>query len=288
MSLPEDSFNGTLRLTEQGEILSDRYDNPHIASRHLEQLAWAVLSKVSQDASVLSDTSKETMQELADHSRVSYRQFVDHPGFPDFYRHVTPINAIEKLPIGSRPSKRRSGDKVENLRAIPWVFSWTQCRCLIPAWFGIGTACKQFKDSGRFDALQDMYNEGTFFKAIVDNAALALAKTNMPVFSRYAQLGAELEGGPELIAMITSEYENTLAAILELTGSEQLLEKISWLQRSIQVRNGYVGPLNLLQIELMKRSASASENDSPDYIADLDYQTQLTIKGVSTGMRGTG
>ena len=88
--------------------------------------------------------------------------------------------------------------------------------------------------------------------------------------------------------MITSEYENTLAAILELTGSEQLLEKISWLQRSIQVRNGYVGPLNLLQIELMKRSASASENDSPDYIADLDYQTQLTIKGVSTGMRGTG
>ena len=288
LSLPEDSFNGTLRLTEQGEILSDRYDNPHIASRHLEQLAWAVLSKVSQDASVLSDTSKETMQELADHSRVGYRQLVDHPGFPDFYRHVTPINAIEKLPIGSRPSKRRSGDKVENLRAIPWVFSWTQCRCLIPAWFGIGTACKQFKDSGRFDALQDMYNEGTFFKAIVDNAALALAKTNMPVFSRYAQLGAELEGGSELIAMITSEYENTLAAILELTGSEQLLEKIIWLQRSIQVRNGYVGPLNLLQIELMKRSASASENDSPDYIADLDYQTQLTIKGVSTGMRGTG
>ena len=288
LSLPQDSFSGTLRLTEQGEILSDRYDNPHIASRHLEQLAWAVLSKISDDSAVVSEPWRETMQELADLSRVGYRSLVDHPGFPDFYRHVTPINAIEKLPIGSRPSKRRQGDKVENLRAIPWVFSWTQCRCLIPAWFGIGTACKQFIDAGKIETLRKMYEEWTFFKAIVDNAALALAKTNMPVFSRYAQLGAQLEGGSELIELINLEYENTLQAILTLTDSEQLLDKVSWLQRSIQVRNGYVGPLNLLQIELMKRSAEASENDSPDFLSDLEYQTQLTIKGVSTGMRGTG
>ena len=288
LSLPEDSFNGTLRLTEQGEILSDRYDNPHIASRHLEQLAWAVMSKISDDSTTDSSPWRETMQQLADRSRARYRSLVDHPGFPDFYRHVTPINQIEKLPIGSRPSKRRSGDKVENLRAIPWVFSWTQCRCLIPAWFGIGAACKQFQDAGEFATLKKMYNEFTFFKAIVDNAALALAKTNMPVFSRYAQLGAGLEGGAELIEMIEREYENTLEVILKLTGSEQLLDKVSWLQRSIDVRNGYVGPLNLLQIELMKRCAAASEDDSPEYLSDLDYQTQLTIKGVSTGMRGTG
>ena len=288
LSLPEDSFNGTLRLTEQGEILSDRYDNPHIASRHLEQLAWAVMSKISDDSTTDSSPWRETMQQLADRSRARYRSLVDHPGFPDFYRHVTPINQIEKLPIGSRPSKRRSGDKVENLRAIPWVFSWTQCRCLIPAWFGIGAACKQFQDAGEFATLKKMYNEFTFFKAIVDNAALALAKTNMPVFSRYAQLGAGLEGGAELIEIIEREYENTLEVILKLTGSEQLLDKVSWLQRSIDVRNGYVGPLNLLQIELMKRCAAASEDDSPEYLSDLDYQTQLTIKGVSTGMRGTG
>ena len=288
LSLPEDSFNGTLRLTEQGEILSDRYDNPHIASRHLEQLAWAVLSKISDDSIVDISPWQDTIQQLADRSRLGYRQLVDHPSFPDFYRRVTPINQIEKLPIGSRPSKRRKGDKVENLRAIPWVFSWTQCRCLIPAWFGIGSACKQFVDAGEFDILQRMYDEWTFFKAIIDNAALALAKTNMPVFSRYAQLGADLEGGSELIEMINAEYENTLAAILQLTGSEQLLDKVSWLHRSIDVRNGYVGPLNLLQIELMKRCAAASEDDSPEYLSDLDYQTQLTIKGVSTGMRGTG
>ncbi|MAT12288.1 MAG: phosphoenolpyruvate carboxylase [Rhodopirellula sp.] len=288
LSLPEDSFNGTLRLTEQGEILSDRYDNPHIASRHLEQLAWAVLSKISDDSIVDISPWQDTIQQLADRSRLGYRQLVDHPSFPDFYRRVTPINQIEKLPIGSRPSKRRKGDKVENLRAIPWVFSWTQCRCLIPAWFGIGSACKQFVDAGEFDMLQRMYDEWTFFKAIIDNAALALAKTNMPVFSRYAQLGADLEGGSELIEMINAEYENTLAAILQLTGSEQLLDKVSWLHRSIDVRNGYVGPLNLLQIELMKRCAAASEDDSPEYLSDLDYQTQLTIKGVSTGMRGTG
>ncbi len=288
LSLPEDSFNGTLRLTEQGEILSDRYDNPHIASRHLEQLAWAVLSKVSDDSIMDISPWQDTIQQLADRSRLGYRQLVDHPSFPDFYRRVTPINQIEKLPIGSRPSKRRKGDKVENLRAIPWVFSWTQCRCLIPAWFGIGSACKQFVDAGEFDMLQRMYDEWTFFKAIIDNAALALAKTNMPVFSRYAQLGADLEGGSELIEMINAEYENTLAAILQLTGSEQLLDKVSWLHRSIDVRNGYVGPLNLLQIELMKRCAAASEDDSPEYLSDLDYQTQLTIKGVSTGMRGTG
>ena len=288
LSLPEDSFNGTLRLTEQGEILSDRYDNPHIASRHLEQLAWAVMSKISDDSTTDSSPWRETMQQLADRSRARYRSLVEHPGFPDFYRHVTPINQIEKLPIGSRPSKRRSGDKVENLRAIPWVFSWTQCRCLIPAWFGIGAACKQLQDAGEFDTLKKMYNEFTFFKVIVDNAALALAKTNMPVFSRYAQLGAGLEGGTELIEMIEREYENTLEVILKLTGSEQLLDKVSWLQRSIDVRNGYVGPLNLLQIELMKRCAAATEDDSPEYLSDLDYQTQLTIKGVSTGMRGTG
>ncbi len=288
LSLPEDSFNGTLRLTEQGEILSDRYDNPHIAVRHLEQLAWAVLSKVSDDSAADFSPWQETMQQLAELSRVGYRQLVDHPGFPEFYRHVTPINAIEKLPIGSRPSKRRKGDTVENLRAIPWVFSWTQCRCLLPAWFGIGSACKHFKDEGNFDVLQKMYNEWTFFKVIIDNAALALAKTNMPVFSRYAQLGAQLEGGDELIQMINSEYENTLEAILKLTGSKKLLEQVSWLQRSIDVRNGYVGPLNLLQIELMKKCAAVSESDSEDYLSDLEYLTQLTIKGVSTGMRGTG
>jgi len=288
LSLPKDSFNGTLRLTEQGEILSDRYDNPHIASRHLEQLAWAVLSKVSDDSTMDVSPWQDTIQQLADRSRVGYRQLVDHPSFPDFYRRVTPINQIEKLPIGSRPSKRRQGDKVENLRAIPWVFSWTQCRCLIPAWFGIGSACKQFVDAGEFDMLKRMYDEWTFFKAIIDNAALALAKTNMPVFGRYAQLGADLEGGSELIEMINAEYENTLDVILKLTGSEQLLDKVSWLHRSIDVRNGYVGPLNLLQIELMKRCAAASEADSPDYLSDLEYQTQLTIKGVSTGMRGTG
>jgi len=288
LSLPEDSFNGTLRITEQGEILSDRYDNPHIASRHLEQLACAVLSKLSDDSAVDSSPWQETIQQLADQSRAAYRELVDHSGFPDYYRQVTPINAIEKLPIGSRPSKRRQGDKVENLRAIPWVFSWTQCRCLIPAWFGIGSACKQFDDAGNFDVLQNMYDEWTFFKVIIDNAALALAKTNMPVFSRYAQLGNGLEGGDELTSMIKTEFENTLAAILKLTGSEQLLDKASWLQRSISVRNGYVGPLNLLQIELMNRRAAASENDSEEYLADLEYQTQMTIKGVSTGMRGTG
>lgn len=288
LSLPEDSFNGTLRITEQGEILSDRYDNPHIASRHLEQLACAVLSRLSDDSEMDSTPWQPTIQKLADQSRNAYRQLVDHPGFPEFYRQVTPINAIEKLPIGSRPSKRRQGDKVENLRAIPWVFSWTQCRCLIPAWFGIGSACKQFSDEGNFDVLQEMYNEWTFFKVIVDNAALALAKTNMPVFGRYAKLGADLEGGLELTSMITTEFENTLDTILRLTGSEQLLENTSWLQRSINVRNGYVGPLNLLQIELMNRRAAVSEDESEEYLATLEYQTQMTIKGVSTGMRGTG
>ena len=133
-----------------------------------------------------------------------------------------------------------------------------------------------------------MYDEWTFFKVIVDNAALALAKTNMPVFRRYAKLGADLEGGIELTSMITTEFENTLDAILRLTGSEQLLENTSWLQRSINVRNGYVGPLNLLQIELMNRRAAVSEDESEEYLATLEYQTQMTIKGVSTGMRGTG
>ncbi|QDT72436.1 phosphoenolpyruvate carboxylase [Lacipirellula limnantheis] len=285
LSLPTEAFSGSLRLTEQGEVLAERYDNPYIAHRHLEQVAWSTLTAASRRPRQTPTEWQDAMDQLGAESLAAYRRFVDHPAFAEYYRAATPINAIERLPIGSRPSKRKAGGRIEDLRAIPWVFSWTQNRCLIPAWFGIGSACESLTaaDPNTVAVLANMYRKWSFFTAMIDNASLALAKANMTVFEQYAQLANGIDGAAELTATIIDEYQRSRQAILNISGSRELLDEVPWLQRSINIRNGYVDPLNMIQIELLQRCARA-----PEIPAELEHVTNLTVKGLSTGMRTTG
>lgn len=283
LSLPTMAFDGTLRLTEQGEVLAERYDDPQIAHRHLEQVVWSVLMTRAADGDERPEAWTSAIGTLADSSLEAYRGLVDHPGFVPFFRTATPIAGIEGLRIGSRPAKRKQGFRIEDLRAIPWVFSWTQCRCLLPAWYGVGSAVESFLAStdNAADLLCDMYENWSFFRATIDNSTLAVAKSNMQVFRRYVQLAQGEAGADEIATLLDEEYERTRRAICTIIGCDELLDDTPWLKRSINVRNGYVDPLNFVQIELMQRAAKTQSDE-------LSRLTQRAIKGVAAGMRTTG
>ena len=298
LSLPQEAFNGSMRLTEQGEVLAERYDNPVIAHRHLEQLAWSAVTAASRRRQTTRDEWRMLLERMAAESYDAYRRLVDHRAFYEFYRTATPIGVIERLPIGSRPAKRRSGGRIEDLRAIPWVFSWTQCRSLLPAWYGLGSAYEAAIASGAGAGVSaadtaaeiaTMYRKWQFFASTIDNAALALAKANMRMFAQYAKLAGDVDGAGEIAEAIAAEFARSRQAVLAITGGRELLDDVPWLQRSIQVRNGYVDPLNLIQVELLRRARAAAAADAPAAEQeDLASLADLTVHGLSTGMRTTG
>jgi phosphoenolpyruvate carboxylase len=290
LSLPTMAFSGSLRLTEQGETLAERYDQPEIAHRHLEQVIWSILTAASRSPQDPPAAWSELIARMSEESLVAYRKLVDDPAFGAFYRTVTPVDEIERLPIGSRPSKRKASSRIEDLRAIPWVFSWTQCRCLIPAWFGLGAAYEAATaaDAGAAETLATMYRKWSFFSAAIDNAALALAKSNMRMFREYARLGSDR---PEFVALaesLTREFESSRHAVIAIAGGRELLDDVPWLQRSIQVRNGYVDPLNMVQAELLERQERLAGSGDGAALAEIEHMALLTINGLSAGMRTTG
>ena len=287
MSLPTGSFRGSMRLTEQGEVLADRYDDPAIAYRHLEQVIWSSLLAAGNPAPSPSDEWMDTMDQISVSSFVHYRQLLEQPGFVEFFRCVTPISDIEQLPIGSRPSRRIQGGGLSELRAIPWVFSWTQSRCLLPAWFGMGFAMKPLLDDPQQRVLlKSMYREWPFFRALVDNAELALAKSDMQIASHYSELAADQPALEPIREMIAKEFEVACNVVLQLTGHNELLDSTPWLKESIRVRNRFIDPLNLTQVELMRRSRQ--QNLSEQQSEELRQLTRLTINGVAAGMRTSG
>jgi phosphoenolpyruvate carboxylase len=285
LSLPRETFHGSLRLTEQGEVLAERYDDPSIAHRHLEQVLWSIMMATTQPPDPLPEVWLSAMDNMAAASLDAYHQLVNHDAFVDFFRQATPISEIEQLPIGSRPAKRKGGNRIQDLRAIPWVFSWTQARCLLPAWYGLGTALEQLLSTPDGSTqLQDMYRQWPFFRAMVDNSVLAVAKSNLPVFRRYVALA---EQTPELAAvadMLFAEFDRASKNLAVATGCDELLDNVDWLKRSIKVRNRYVDPLNMIQVELLRREKTASDGDQET----LRRLAQLAIKGIAAGMRTTG
>jgi phosphoenolpyruvate carboxylase len=286
LSLPGGTFDGSLRLTEQGEILAERYDDPLIAYRHLEQVLWSMTKGLTQHASVVPEAWPSIMEALADTSYRAYRQLIDHAAFPSFFRAVTPVSDIESLKIGSRPARRTKSDRLEDLRAIPWVFAWTQCRCLIPAWYGVGAALEAILSSSEAAAeIESMYHRWPFFRATIDNAVLAVAKSNRTVFHRYVDVAGNEPGFAEIRAMIDAEWLRTQRTLQQVTVCAELLEDVPWLKRSITVRNGYVDPLNLIQAELHRRMRVGSDDSQPDGLGQL---SKLVLKGVAAGMRTTG
>ncbi len=286
-SLPTPTFHGALRLTEQGEVLADRYDDPQIAHRHMEQVIWSSLLASGLPAADVPAEWFELLSHYAQRSFDAYRQLVEQPGFVDFFRQATPISEVEQLPIGSRPARRSGGRQLSDLRAIPWVFSWTQSRCLVPAWYGLGTAfAAPLKDQRAGETLRNMYQRWPFFRATIDNAELALAKTDLRIAARYAQLAAGQQEAASVGALIAAEFERSRQALLTITQQSELLDGTPWLQQSITQRNQHIDPLNVIQVELLRRLAARTDDTAGT--DELHHLTRLTINGLAAGMRTSG
>lgn len=281
-SLPQKAVNGRLRVTEQGEVLSERYDDPVIAHRHLEQIVNATLL-VSAIPGKQPETSWiEAMEFLSSESFQQYRQLVDHPDFLDYFDKATPISEIETLRIGSRPARRKARKSLSDLRAIPWTFAWTQSRHMMTAWFGLGSAIRSFVDKhdSNWETLKAMYSSWPMFTALIDNAELAIAKADIKIAGSYAKLMGKEDC--EVWNMISQEYEKSRGAILMVKEHDQLLEGINWLRSSLMKRNPYVDPLNLAQVLLLEK---IRQEDSAE---DLQSLVKLSIQGVAAGLRTTG
>ncbi len=290
LSLPEHTVGGAVRITEQGEVLAERYDDPRIAHRHLEQVLWALLQVTAAPRQRLPRRWLKGMDALAQQGLEAYRRLVDHPGFLGYFRAATPIGEIERLQIGSRPARRAPSQTLGDLRAIPWVFSWTQCRQMIPAWYGLGAAVARMtrQSPGSTKLLRDMYRGWPFFRATIDNAALALAKTDPAIAQHYARLAADLPDAAEVWRCILSEFRASRRAVCSIMGVASLLQDIPWLRHSIRHRNPLIDPLNLFQVELLRRARHEAIQGSPQKLAELRSLIRLTIQGVAAGLRTTG
>ncbi|HKT10455.1 MAG TPA: phosphoenolpyruvate carboxylase [Terriglobia bacterium] len=289
---PYASPGGRMRITEQGEVISLKYANLEIAKRNIEQLVTSVLDTLlpaPKPAPHQAQTGawEEHAQEIALASCESYRSLVyETPGFIDFFRQATPIDLIESLRLGSRPSRRSNTRDVSELRAIPWVFAWTQSRHFIPAWYGLGHGLDKFLRSHApdgLDVLREMYRYWPFFGVIIDNAEASLAKTDLYIARRYDALCRPASLRKQISSRIEEEYERTVRCVLEITESKQLLERQPVLQESIRLRNPYVDPLNFLQIRFLEKWRREPQ-PSPELLRLL----QITVGGVAFGMKSTG
>ena len=282
-SLPTSAVGGRLRVTEQGEVLAERYGDQRIAYRHLEQLINATLIVSAEAELEITPSWTVAMQQMADLSFQSYQELVQHSGFLTYFGSATPIDEIESLPIGSRPARRGNRESITDLRAIPWTFAWTQSRHMLPAWYGLGSAVSRLveDDDQSWATLRQMYEQWQMFKAVIDNAELALAKADMDIVRQYAALatGDDVE---EIIQLISAEFERSRAVVLLITQQSELLEATGWLNRSIRSRNPYVDPLNLAQAALLARRRADQESEE---LRDL---VRLTIQGIASGLRTTG
>ena len=285
LAMPAVSRNGRIRFTEQGEIISFRYARPEIAHHHLEQIVAAVLTTMHNDQCGFECRSdmRTCMQTLAEKSMNAYRELVDHPSFWNWFRSITPIDHIGRLPIASRPVSRKAGKKLkfEDLRAIPWVFSWTQTRYNLPGWYGIGTALAEIGASKKKqrELLREMYLTWPFFRIVLDNAQLELVRTHLPIAAHYKTLSNH-----RFHNTIEREYERARQGILSITGQEELLEEHTDIRSKVQLRNPYTDVLNLIQVELLRRWRRAKKEDSDH----LRHALFLSINGIAAAMQSTG
>jgi phosphoenolpyruvate carboxylase len=282
LGAPPGTVNGYLRVTEQGEVINQKYGNRALAERNLELATAATLKRSLTITPKPEALWHDIMSAMSAASRESYRQLVyEHPQFVDYFRHATPIDVIERMGIGSRPSSRRTGGGVENLRAIPWVFSWAQCRIGLPAAYGMGTAISLAIEQFGFEALKVMANDWLFFSNMLSDVEMALAKSDMDIGRHYCALAPE----PSQLVFQLIDTEITLATsmILKLKEQDDLLDGEPTLQRSIRLRNPYVDPMSLLQVDLLKRWRADDRRDEGLLEALL-----VTVNGIAQGIQNTG
>jgi phosphoenolpyruvate carboxylase len=289
LSQPQESVGGRLRLTEQGEAVTARYANRHLARRHLEQLLHAVLwttGKRPVSSPSRGGAWEDAMHGLAPLSERAYKEFVAMPATLAYLRTATPVEEISRLNIGSRPASRSGARSLASLRAIPWVFAWTQSRVTLPGWYGFGTALGDWAggDETRWQTLAAMYREWPFFRTMVDNCQVSLRKGDMLIAGVYATL-AEPNVREQAFPAIRAEYQRTVAALNRLVGQRDLLEHFPWLQRSIRVRNPYIDPMNYVQVALLRRLRAAPTGPDADSLREA---VLLAVNGIAAGLRNTG
>ena len=283
MSSPRGSVAGVLRVTEQGEVIHRKYGIRALALRNLEQTVGAVLraSLRPREDEPREAEWRKYMTALAADSRRAYRELVDREGFVDYFRAATPIDVIEQMALGSRPSRRRSMRGVEDLRAIPWVFAWTQCRSIITGWYGLGTALEHAVDVHGEKALAQMASDWPFFTNLLDDVEMVLAKCDLDIAEAFSKLAGPLH--ESFFAMIRGEFERTSHWLLRLKESQELLRDDPRLALSIRLRNPYVDPMSLLQVDLLQRWRAADRNDD-----HLLRALVACVNGVAQGLQNTG
>ncbi|HMB94177.1 MAG TPA: phosphoenolpyruvate carboxylase [Rhodothermales bacterium] len=290
LAMPAVVHNGQIRFTEQGEVISFRYALPAIARRHLEQIVHAMILAPTQgdpDEPDTSDADANLMTQIADRAMTAYRNLIDDERFWPWYTRVTPIEQISRLPIASRPVSRKGAGEVdfEGLRAIPWVFAWTQTRYIVPGWYGIGQALHTVieADADNLDRLRARYADWLFFQAVVNNAQREMARARLDIARAYAT-HLDPDGPDPLHDRITADFEQARTAILQITGQHQLLDNTPVIQKSIALRNPYTDVLNLLQIELLQRYRTEGESDADA----LRQALFLSVNGIAAAMQSTG
>jgi phosphoenolpyruvate carboxylase len=291
MAQPPGTLDGRIRITEQGEVISFKYSMRGLARRNLDTVLAAVLeSSATADCSAGRPDARwvEAMEELSDKAQKTYRALVyDDEGFLNFFSGASPIVELSMLNMGSRPARRVQDPEVESLRAIPWVFAWTQNRFLLPSWYGAGSALEDYasKDSG-LNLLREMYERWPFFRTLTDFMQMTLAKSDLRIAETYVSLVDNAELRERLWRRIFDEHAACVGALLKVTGHENLLDDSPVLQRSIRLRNPYVDPLSYVQVNLLRRLRNLPEG-SPEREPTLNTLL-LTISGISSGMLNTG
>lgn len=281
-SQPPGSIRGSLRVTVQGEMIESEFGLPGIAERTLEVYLSAALDATLTPADPPEAEWRAVMDDLAEGSRGSFRSTVyEDPAFLEYFGQATPVNELGHLNVGSRPARRPGQHGVTALRAIPWVFAWTQTRLMLPGWLGVGEGLERALDAGHREALVQMYREWPFFRSLLDLIEMVLAKASPAITAHYDARLADLrlqKVGEELRA----RQDRAIRAILDVTGHRELLEENPVLQHSIEVRNPYVDPVNFVQIEILRRLRAAPDDE------DLLVPLAITVNGIAAGMRNTG
>ncbi len=288
LAQPAGAVQGAIRITEQGEVIAGKYSNPEVGRRNLETLAAATLEATllhPESAAPCTDLFLQTMEELSEHAFKAYRGLVyDTEGFEKYFWESTVIGEIANLNIGSRPASRKKSTSIEDLRAIPWVFSWAQCRLMLPGWYGFGSAVKAYlaQHPDGMERLRAMHRDWGFFSTLLSNMDMVLSKSNIAIASRYAGLVSDPALRDAIFSRIRAEWQDSIDALLAITGQTALLENNPLLARSIRNRFPYLDPLNHVQVELLKRHRTS---DSGEQIA---RGIHLTINGIAAGLRNSG
>jgi phosphoenolpyruvate carboxylase len=285
---PAGAFEGGLKITEQGEVLNWKYAESVLAERNLELMVAAALGALGEPHPPAGDGERrweEAMEEMSADAYAFYRaRIADDPDVLAYFQQATPVAELEHARIGSRPARRGESRGLDDLRAIPWVFGWMQSRHVLPAWFGVGHALERFAARGEAGErlLREMMRDFPLFEDLIRNVEMGMAKADLPIARRYAGLVADTALRDRVFGMIAEEFARTRRAVLRVTGQRRLLDDNPVLARSIRLRNPYVDPMSLIQVELLRRKRAGEESD------ELNYALAATINGISAGLRNTG